>query len=71
MKELDIRNKYNVNVIAIQKKTDRIDDDGKVVHDVMMNDLPGPNDVIEEGNVLVIVGADSDIEKLALASEES
>lgn len=70
LKDLDLRRKFGVNVIAIQKKTDRIDDDGKVVHDTTMNDLPGPDDIIEEEDVLVIVGADSDIEKLALSREE-
>jgi len=69
LKELDIRNKYNVNVMAIQKKMERINNEGKVVQDVMMNDLPGPNDTIEEGDVMVVVGADDDIEKLALSSE--
>lgn len=69
LKELDIRKKYGVNVIAIQKKITRIDEDGKVVQSVEMNDLPGPDDRIEEGDILVVVGSDSDIEKLALIKE--
>jgi trk system potassium uptake protein TrkA len=69
LKELDIRKKYGVNVIAIQKKVTRIDEDGKVVQSVEMNDLPGPDDRIEEGDILVVVGSDSDIEKLALIKE--
>ncbi|MFH1943413.1 MAG: TrkA family potassium uptake protein [bacterium] len=69
LKELDIRKKYGVNVIAIQKKVTKIDEDGKVVHSVEMNDLPGPDDRIGEEDVLVVVGADSDIEKLALLKE--
>lgn len=71
LKELDIRKKYGVNVIAIQKKVTRIDEDGKVVQSVEMNDLPGPDDRIEEGDILVIVGSDSDIEKLALIKEDA
>ena len=70
LKNLDIRNHYGVNVIAIQKKVTKIDDNGKVYQTVEMNDLPGPDDVIKEGDILVIVGADSDIEKLALLKED-
>ena len=68
--ELDIRKKYGVNVIGIQKKVTKIDEEGNVVHTVQMNDLPGPNDQIEEGDVLMVVGSDSDIEKLALMKKE-
>ena len=69
LKELDIRNRFGVNVIAIHKKVTKIDEEGKVVQKVEMNDLPGPGDRIEEGDVLVVVGSDSDIEKLALVKE--
>jgi trk system potassium uptake protein TrkA len=67
--ELDIRKKFGVNVIAIQRKVTRIDNDGKVVQSSEMNDLPGPDDRIEEGDVLVIVGSENDIERLALSKE--
>ena len=69
LKDLDIRNRFGVNVIAIQKKVTKIDDDGKVVHSVEMNDLPGPEDIISEGDVIVVVGTENDIEQLALAKE--
>lgn len=67
--ELDIRKKFNLNVIGIQKKKMTIDEEGKVVQSIHMNDLPGPNDLIEEGDVLMVVGADEDIEKLTLTLE--
>jgi len=67
--EMDIRKKYNLNVIGIQKKKMTIDEEGKVIQSVHMNDLPGPNDIIEEGDVLMVVGADEDIEKLTLTPE--
>jgi trk system potassium uptake protein TrkA len=69
LKELNIRKQYGVNVIAIQKKMTKVDEEGKVYHAVEMNDLPGPNDVIKEGDVLVVVGAEDGIEKLALSKE--
>jgi trk system potassium uptake protein TrkA len=69
LKEIDIRRKYGVNVIAIKKKVTKIDEDGKVTQTVEMNDLPGPDDRIEDGDVLVVVGSDSDVEKLTLLKE--
>ena len=67
LKELDIRHQFGVNVIAIQKKMTKIGDDGKVIHSIEMNDLPGPQDLIEEGDVLVVVGEENDIQNLALS----
>jgi trk system potassium uptake protein TrkA len=67
--ELDIRKKYGVNVIAIQRKVTRIDEEGKVIQTTEMNDLPGPGDRIQEDDVLVVVGAEGDIERLALSKE--
>ncbi|MBN2029675.1 TrkA family potassium uptake protein [bacterium] len=69
LKELNIRNQFGVNIIAIQKKITKIDDEGKVSQIVEMNDLPGPDDKIEEGDILVIVGSEADIEKMTFAKE--
>ena len=69
LKSLDLRNRFGVNVIAIQKKVTQIDEEGKIETSVKVNDLPGPDDQIDEGDVLVIVGSDDDIEKLTLAQE--
>lgn len=70
LKELDIRNRFGVNVIAIHKKVTKIDESGKVIQSVEMNDLPGPDDVIEEGDILVVVGNEGDVEKMALSRGE-
>lgn len=70
LKELDLRRKYGVNVIAIQKKRMEIDDDGKVQHKVVLNDLPGPDDIIEKEDILMVVGAEENVEKLALLKLE-
>jgi len=69
LKELNIRKNYGVNVIAIKKKKTQIDEDGKVVQTVELNDLPSSEDRIEESDVLVVVGSESDIENLALSKE--
>jgi trk system potassium uptake protein TrkA len=69
LQELDIRKKFGVNVIAIQRKMTKINGEGKVIHTTELNDLPGPNDKIQEGDVLVLVGSENDIERLALTKE--
>jgi len=66
---LEIRKRFNVNVIAIQKRVTRIDDAGKVVESSILNDLPGPGDIVEEGSILIVVGAERDIEAMALSPE--
>ena len=70
LKSLDFRNRFHVNVIAIQKRENFIDDSGKVTEKRVMNDLPGPDDTISKGDVLMIVGTESDIEKLTLTNLE-
>ncbi|HDQ45865.1 MAG TPA: TrkA family potassium uptake protein [bacterium] len=67
LNELEIRKRFGVNVIAIKRIRSKVDEDGKVYEDVEINDLPGSEDVIEEGDVLVIVGAETDIQNLALS----
>jgi trk system potassium uptake protein TrkA len=67
LSDLEIRRRFGVNVIAIKRIKSKVDEDGKVYEDVEINDLPGSDDVVEEGDVLVIVGAESDIQRLALS----
>lgn len=69
LRDLNIRNRFGVNVIAIKRIISKIDDEGKVYEQVEMNDLPGPEDIIKEGDVLIIVGAETDIQKIALGKK--
>lgn len=69
IKELGIRNKYGVNVVSIQRKVTDVNDQGKVFESIEVNDLPGPDDVIQKGDILVVVGSEDDIERLAIFKE--
>jgi trk system potassium uptake protein TrkA len=53
IKELDIRQKYGVNIIAIKDQDDNI---------IIFTD---PDKVISEGQVMIIIGSNADLEKLA------
>jgi len=62
--EIDFRAKYGVNIIAIEKCISRVTERGESTYDVKVNDLPSPNDPIEEGDILVVVGSNEKIEDL-------
>lgn len=70
LKQLDFRRKYGINIIAIQRKVPHVDDNGKVTHTVQVNDVPGPDDVVQKDDILVIVGSDDNIEKMSISMKE-
>lgn len=67
LKELGLRREFGVNVISIQKRVTQIDEEGKVRQTTEVNDLPGSDDRVEEGDVLVLVGSQSNIDRLTLS----
>ena len=56
LRELDMRSKYGVNVIALKRKAKEGEE--------KINVVPQANDVVEEGDILVVFGANEDIEAL-------
>ena len=60
LKELDLRKKYKINVVAIKKETTSILGEKKIIVDC----TPDPDESMVEGDILVIAGHDKDIEKL-------
>jgi trk system potassium uptake protein TrkA len=65
LSELDVRRKYRVNIVAIKKRIPVINEDGESTFEEKTNDVPGPDDRIEAGDVLVVVGADAELERFA------
>ncbi len=63
--KINFRQQYGVNIIAIQKRIPIVTAEGKNSFQVLINDLPKPTDVIEDNDVLVVVGSDENIERLA------
>jgi trk system potassium uptake protein TrkA len=58
--DLHIRAKYNITVIAIMHKGYRKD----AVRKDLINPVPGPQDAVQPGDVLVVAGPDSNVQKL-------
>ncbi len=65
LKEIDIRRRYQVNVVAIKKRVPVVGESGETEFQERINDVPGPDDRIEQDDILVVVGPDEDIERLA------
>jgi trk system potassium uptake protein TrkA len=62
--ESQIRNTYSLNIVAIQRKVAFISDEGKATFKVEINDSPQPLDVIESDDIIVLVGAEKNFNKL-------
>src|SRR6185436_8349100 len=60
--KINFRQTYGVNIIAIQKRVPMVTPEGANAFRTEINDLPKPTDVIEEDDVLVVVGSDENIE---------
>lgn len=64
LEQLDFRNTYGVNVVAI-KSTESVESEGGQERSfVSMNDLPSGEDVIKEDDILVVIGSDEKIKAL-------
>jgi trk system potassium uptake protein TrkA len=70
LRQLDFRKNYGLNIIAIQRKKPKVNEEGKITYTIEVNDVPGPNDKIEKGDILVVVGADENLEKMTLSGKE-
>jgi trk system potassium uptake protein TrkA len=62
--ESHIRHDYSLNIVAIQKRVPFITEEGKASYRLVINDSPMPMDVIEEDDVVVLVGSDKNFDRL-------
>lgn len=65
MKETSPRRNYKVNVIAIKKRLPDVDEHGQRTYKEEINDVPQPDDVFDEDDVLLVIGSDENIAALA------
>ena len=64
--ELDIRRRYNVNIVAIKHRVSVVTESGESGFEMHTNDIPGPDDRVDRDDILVVVGKDEDIERLSM-----
>lgn len=64
LQELSLPASRGINVIAIKYNYLTVTEDGKNVVEKRLNDMPGANDIVEEGDVLILLGPKGNIDKL-------
>ena len=62
--ECNFRNAYGVNIVAIKSTEKTEATDGTEKTEVRVNDLPRGDDVLKEGDTLVVIGSDDKIRAL-------
>ena len=62
--EIDLRRKYEVNLVAIKRTVKARDAPGDETVEQQVMDLPVAHTVIREGDVLVLVGSTESLSKL-------
>lgn len=69
IKESKLREEYRLNLVALQRRKPTIDDQGRSVLSLSTNAVPKAEDVIEEGDILILAGADQAIEAFLKGGE--
>jgi len=64
--ELKIRSKYGISIIAIKKRTPKLSGTGgPTVIEESITEIPEVNYIIEENDILIVVGSNDDIENVS------
>jgi trk system potassium uptake protein len=69
--ESQIRQNYSLNIVALQKRVPYITEEGKSAFRVDINDSPLPMDIIEEDDIVVLVGSEKNFNRLFAILEDS
>jgi trk system potassium uptake protein TrkA len=64
LQEAKIREQYRLNVIGIKKKVTRMVK-GRMVKEEVFNFTPSQEDVVEKGDVLVVIGKEEDLDRFS------
>lgn len=64
LRDLDLRRRYGVNVVAIKSQKIEKKRDGEQRITEVINDLPGPDDVITADDTLILIGGEENLAKL-------
>lgn len=64
LQELSLPLNRGINVIAIKYNYLSVTEDGRNVIEKRLNDMPGANDVVNDGDVLILLGPKGNVDKL-------
>ena len=65
IREINPREKFNINIVAIKKKIPQINELGERTFGELIEDVPSPNKALEEEDILLVVGTDENIRKFS------
>ena len=65
LRALDPRSKFGVNIVAVKKLIPAINEQGERILEESIEDVPKPDDVLEEADRLLIVGSNKNVERFA------
>lgn len=65
LRALDPRNQFGVNIVAIKKMVPAINEQGERMLEESIEDVPKPDDILEETDRLLIVGSNKNVERFA------
>jgi trk system potassium uptake protein TrkA len=69
IRDLNLRSRYGVTVVGIKKKIPTVTDDGENTYEERHVDFPSPEDIIDDNDVLVMVGSERAIQEVERAIE--
>ena len=62
LKDSELRVRFSINVIGIQHERHFVDDNGESQVERVLKSVPSPDDIIDEDDILVVVGNQAQIE---------
>jgi trk system potassium uptake protein TrkA len=69
LQELALPTKKGVNVVAIKYKSETVTEEGDNKVENRINDMPGANDKVHEGDILVLIGPKNRVNSLISETE--
>ncbi len=64
LRDLNLRSRFGVNIVGIKKKVPQVTETGENIFAEKYVDFPSPDDVVEESDVLVMVGNERAVSEL-------
>ncbi len=64
LSEIDFRKNFKINVIAIKRIAEKLDDEFRAVNEYEINEVPDPGNPLEEDDILIVIGKIDNINKL-------
>jgi trk system potassium uptake protein len=64
LQQLNLPNERNIHIVAIKYTEMSVSEDGENIVETKVNDLPGANDTVKEGDILVLLGSTANVSTL-------